>query len=232
VTYDWPAGLVLIAAIYLMARLGRSLAFRVPALQRTREFNREQDAIKMASQKYPPVVKASRKAGLGTSLVFFLILAPFVITLEARPVWRCLVDIVLILAVFDFFYYLVHRFLLHGVPYFKRVHAVHHQAHDPTFIDALYVHPLETFIGQTLFFGSAFGLGVFLGPFHVAAVAVANLLYSHLNMLNHVHVDLPYFPYKYLDYITTKHTIHHIDMSKGNFSTITMLYDYAFGTLD
>ncbi|MBW2361227.1 MAG: sterol desaturase family protein [Deltaproteobacteria bacterium] len=211
-TYDWPAGLVLIAAIYLMARLGRSLAFRVPALQRTREFNREQDAIKMASQKYPPVVKASRKAGLGTSLVFFLILAPFVITLEARPVWRC--------------------FLLHGVPYFKRVHAVHHQAHDPTFIDALYVHPLETFIGQTLFFGSAFGLGVFLGPFHVAAVAVANLLYSHLNMLNHVHVDLPYFPYKYLDYITTKHTIHHIDMSKGNFSTITMLYDYAFGTLD
>ncbi len=39
-------------------------------------------------------------------------------------------------------------------------------------------------------------------------------------------------PHKALDYITTKHAIHHIDMSQGNYATITMLYDCAFGTLD
>ncbi|MBW2270627.1 MAG: sterol desaturase family protein [Deltaproteobacteria bacterium] len=231
-TYDWLAGLVLLAALYLMVRLGYFLVFKVPVLQRTREFNREQDAIKMATQKYPPMVKASLKVGLWTNVAFFLVLAPLVVTLEARPVWRCLVDVVLILAVFDFFYYLAHRFLLHGVPYFKRVHAVHHQVHDPTYIDGLYVHPLETFIGQSLFIGSAFGLGALFGPFHVGSVAAAYMFYVQLNSLNHVHVDLPYFPYKYLDYFTTKHAIHHIDMSKGNFSTITMLYDYALGTLD
>ena len=45
-------------------------------------------------------------------------------------------------------------------------------------------------------------------------------------------MDLPYSPLKALDYITTKHAIHDIDRSKGNYATIRMMYDYAFGTLD
>jgi sterol desaturase/sphingolipid hydroxylase (fatty acid hydroxylase superfamily) len=76
------------------------------------------------------------------------------------------------------------------------------------------------------------GLGVLVGPFHAGSVAAAYLIYVNVNLVNHTYVDLPYFPFKALDYITTKHAIHHIDMSKGNYSTITMMYDYAFGTLD
>jgi sterol desaturase/sphingolipid hydroxylase (fatty acid hydroxylase superfamily) len=231
-TYDWFAGLVLLAAVFLTTRLGYFLAFKVPALQRMRVINREQDALKMAKGHYPPVVKSSIRVGLVTNLVFFLALAPFVITLEARPAWRYLIDVVLILLVFDFFYYLAHRFLLHGVGYFVRVHAVHHQAHEPTHIDAYLVHPLETFIGQALFIASATGLGALAGPFHVGSVALAYLLYVNINLVNHTAVDLPYFPFKTLNYITAKHAIHHIDMSKGNYATITMMYDYAFGTLD
>ena len=61
--------------------------------------------------------------------------------------------------VYDFFYYLTHRFLFHAATdsrfavlrYFRRVHAVHHQARDPSHIDAFYVHPVETTIGQVLF---------------------------------------------------------------------------------
>ncbi len=231
-TYDWLAGLVLLALIVLMTRLGYFLAFKVPALERMRALNREQDALKMAKEQYRSVVRATSRVGLVTNVVFFLVLVPFVITLEARPVWRYLTDVVLILLVFDFFYYLAHRFLLHGVGYFKRVHAVHHQVHEPTYIDALYVHPLETFIGQSLFMGSAIALGALVGPFHAGSVVAAYLIYVQLNVINHTHVDLPYFPFKTLDYITTKHAIHHIDMSKGNYATITMMYDYAFGTLD
>jgi sterol desaturase/sphingolipid hydroxylase (fatty acid hydroxylase superfamily) len=231
-TYDWLAGLGLLAAVILTTRLGSFLAFKVPALQRMRAINREQDALKMADRRYRPMVKASIRVGLATNVVFFLILAPFVVTLEAVPVWRYLTDLVLILVVFDFFYYLTHRFLLHGVPYFMRVHAVHHQAHEPTRIDAFYVHPLETFMGQGLFIASAVGLGALLGPFHAGSVAAAYLIYVNLNLINHTYVDLPYFPFKALDYITTKHAIHHIDMSKGNYATLTMMYDYAFGTLD
>jgi sterol desaturase/sphingolipid hydroxylase (fatty acid hydroxylase superfamily) len=231
-TFDWLAGLVLLAAVILMARIGHFLAFKVPALERMRVINREQDALKMATTRYPPMVKASIRVGLATNLVFFLVLAPFVITLEAKPVWRYLTDVVLILLVFDFSYYLTHRFLLHGVGYLKRVHAVHHQAHDPTKIDAYYVHPLETFMGQALFIASATGLGALVGPLHAGSVAAAYVIYVQLNVINHTHVDLPYFPFKTLDYITTKHAIHHIDMSKGNYATLTMMFDYAFGTLD
>ena len=54
---------------------------------------------------------------------------------------------------FDFLYYLTHRFLFHGKA-LRRVHALHHRALEPTYIDALYVHPLETFIGLVLFLGS------------------------------------------------------------------------------
>jgi sterol desaturase/sphingolipid hydroxylase (fatty acid hydroxylase superfamily) len=186
----------------------------------------------MRDPRYPPFVKASIRVGLATNVIFFLVLAPFVITLEAKPLWRCLADVVLILLVFDFFYYLTHRFLLHGVGYFKRVHAVHHQAHEPTQIDAFLVHPLETFMGQALLIGSATGLGALLGPFHVGSVAAAYLIYVNVNLINHTYVDLPYFPFRALDYATTKHAIHHIDMSKGNYATLTMVYDYAFGTLD
>jgi sterol desaturase/sphingolipid hydroxylase (fatty acid hydroxylase superfamily) len=231
-TYDWLAGLALLAAVVLTTSLGHFLAFKIPALERMRVINREQDALKMANKRYPPMVKASIRVGLATNLVFFLILAPFVITLEAKPVWRYLTDVVLILLVFDFFYYLTHRFLLHGVAYFKLVHAVHHQAHKPTQIDAYYVHPLETLMGQALFIASATGLGALVGPLHAGSVAAAYVIYVQLNLINHTYVDLPYFPFKTLDYITTKHAIHHIDMSKGNYATLTMMYDYAFGTLD
>ncbi len=231
-TYDWLAGLVLLAAVALATRLGQFLAFKVPALERMREINREQDALKMAKPRYRAMVKSSMRVGLATNLAFFLVLAPFVVTLDAKPIWRYLADLVLILLVFDFFYYLAHRFLLHRVGYFVRVHGVHHQAHDPTYVDALFVHPLETFIGQALFIASAVGLGALAGPFNVVSVAVAYLLYVSINQINHTHVDLPYFPFKTLNYMTTKHAIHHIDMSKGNYATLTMMYDYAFGTLD
>ncbi len=231
-TYNWLAGLVLLAVIVVATRLGHFLAFKVPALQRMRVLNKEQDALKMAKEQYRSVVRATSRVGLVTNVIFFLILIPFIITLESKPVWRYLTDIVLMLLVFDFFYYLTHRFLFHGVGYFKRVHAVHHQVHEPTHIDALYVHPLETFIGQALFIGTAIGLGALVGPFHAVSVAAAYVIYVQLNVINHTYVDLPYFPFKPLDYITTKHAIHHINMSKGNYATITMMYDYAFGTLE
>ncbi len=231
-TFDWLAGLVLLGLVVIMMRLGPFLAFKVPVLQRARELNREQDKIKMAEEQYRAVVHASMRVGLVTNMIFFLVAVPFVITLEAMSLWQCLLDIALILLVFDFFYYWAHRSLLHGVPYFVRVHSVHHEARKPTYIDALYVHPVETFIGQALFICSAVGLGALFGPFHVASVAVAYLIYVQINQINHTSLDLPYFPFKYINFATTKHAIHHIDMSKGNYATITMLYDYAFCTLD
>ncbi len=87
-TYDWLAGVVLLATVVLVTRLGYFLVFKVPAFQRMREINREQDALKMAEDHYRPVVKSSIRVGLVTNVIFFFILAPFVISLEGDELAR------------------------------------------------------------------------------------------------------------------------------------------------
>ena len=236
--YDWKAGIALIVMVVALGKLGRWIVFKVPAFQRVREQNRALDKERLGRDKYPPMIKRSIRAGMWTNLAFFFVMAPLVMSFEPRPLWRGLFDIVLILMVYDFFYYLTHRFLFHAahdsrfaiLRFFRRVHAVHHQARDPSHIDAFYVHPVETTIGQLLFHFTVLGLGVALGGFHVVSVAIASVVYIQLNTFNHVKFELP--GYKLLNWISFKHHVHHIDMQKGNYATITLLYDKLFGTLD
>ncbi len=136
------------------------------------------------------------------------------------------------LLVFDFFYYLTHRFLFHG-KLLRKVHSLHHQARTPTHIDALYVHPLETTIGLFLFLGSIPLVAALTGsPLHAGSMALATLVFTEINRINHTFVNLPYFPFKPLDYITSIHAAHHVDMNQGNYATLTMIYDWMFGTLE
>ncbi len=236
--YDWKAGIALIVMVVALGKFGRWLVFKVPAFQGVREQNRALDKERLGRDKYPPMIKRSIRAGMWTNLAFFFVMAPLVVSFEPRPLWRGLFDIVLILMVYDFFYYLTHRFLFHAahdsrfavLRFFRRVHAVHHQARDPSHIDAFYVHPVETTIGQLLFHITVLGLGLALGGFHVVSVAIASLVYIQLNTFNHVKFELP--GYKLLNWISFKHHVHHIDMQKGNYATITLLYDKLFGTLD
>jgi sterol desaturase/sphingolipid hydroxylase (fatty acid hydroxylase superfamily) len=236
--YDWKAGMALIVMVVALGKFGRWLVFKVPAFRGVREQNRALDKERLGRDKYPPMIKRSIRAGMWTNLAFFFVMAPLVVSFEPRPLWRGLFDIVLILMVYDFFYYLTHRFLFHAahdsrfavLRFFRRVHAVHHQARDPSHIDAFYVHPVETTIGQLLFHFTVLGLGLALGGFHVVSVAIASLVYIQLNTFNHVKFELP--GYKLLNWISFKHHVHHIDMQKGNYATITLLYDKLFGTLD
>ena len=236
--YDWKAGIALIVMVVALGKFGRWLVFKVPAFQGVREQNRALDKERLGRDKYPPMIKRSIRAGMWTNLAFFFVMAPLVVSFEPRPLWRGLFDIVLILMVYDFFYYLTHRFLFHAahdsrfavLRFFRRVHAVHHQARDPSHIDAFYVHPVETTIGQLLFHFTVLGLGLAVGGFHVVSVAIASLIYIQLNTFNHVKFELP--GYKVLNWISFKHHVHHIDMQKGNYATITLLYDKLFGTLD
>ncbi len=230
-TYDWAAGLVLLIATIAFTRIGALLAFRHPALQRMRALNAEMDAPKREKKRYRTMVKASTRVGLIMNSAFFLIAAPFVVNLESRPFWQYAIEIISILMVFDFFYYLTHRFLFHGDP-LRKIHAVHHEVRRPSYIDALYVHPTETAIGLLLFMGSALLLPMFFGPFSALSLAIATVIFTQVNTINHTYVDLPYFPFKTLDYITAKHSKHHESMDRGNYATLTMTYDYLFGTLE
>ena len=229
--YDWTAGLAFFVATVFITKIGQFLVFRHPSLQRMRALNAEMDAPKLEKKRYPPVLKASARVGLTMNLVFFLIAAPFVVDLAWRPLWQYAAEIFSILMVFDFFYYLTHRFVFHG-DLLRKVHAVHHEVRRPSHVDALYVHPTETAIGLFLYMGSALLLPLFFGPFSAFSLAIATVVFTQVNIINHTYFDLPYFPFKTLDYMTTKHHKHHENMEMGNYATLTMTYDYLFGTLD
>ena len=231
-TYDWMAALVWLGALIVLTVVGRLLAFQVPALQRMRELNQESDRSKMARKRFREAVQVNNRVGLITNLVFFLTILPFCVSLDPRPVWRHLFDIVAVLMVFDFLYYLTHRFVFHGKA-LRKVHALHHQVRAPTYIDALYVHPLETFIGLALYLGSIPLVAALTGaPLNAFSIAIATLIFTQGNIINHTYVNLPYFPFKTLDYITGVHAAHHVDMNQGNFATLTMIYDRLFGTYE
>ncbi|MEH6589482.1 MAG: sterol desaturase family protein [Halioglobus sp.] len=230
--YNWQAGLTALISVILITKMGKWLIFKVPALSGMREKNRSEDKIKWVKEKYPPIVRATQKVGLYCNVFFYLLVLPFCVSLDPAPVWQVLLDIVILLMFYDFLYYCTHRFWFHGNGPMRQIHAVHHQARKPTYLDAHYVHPTETFIGLALFIGCVALLAALLGPFNIVTIVVTLIVFYQLNQINHTYVELPYFPYKTLSWITRKHHIHHENMHKGNYASITMLYDRLFGTLD
>lgn len=230
--WNLPASLLALALIALITRTGKWLVFKHPALAQMRDLNREKDKEKWAQEKYPPIVRANQRVGLWLNLTFFILVLPLCITVETQSILTILLDCFVILMFYDFFYYLAHRFWFHGNGAMRRIHAVHHQARKPTYLDAHYVHPRETFVGLGMFVLCFPLLASIMGPFHVAAVVITYVIYVQINIINHTFVDLPYFPFKTLNWITAKHHVHHIDMHRGNYATITLFYDKLFGTLD
>lgn len=71
-----------------------------------------------------------------------------------------------------------------------------------------------------------------LAPFHIATIVISNFIYTQLNQINHCRIDLNFFPFRTLNWIAIKHDAHHLDMHKGNYATITLLYDKLFGTVE
>ena len=237
-TYDWIATLLFFATFVLGMMAIRKLVFRDPAFADMRAQNREADGRKLERAAYKASCKKSMQVGMYTNYAFYIVALPWFISLTAKPVWLFLVEIVAILAVFDFMYYWTHRSLFHGDwkgnP-LRKVHALHHQARKPTHIDAQFVHPLETFIGLMLFLLSIPILALIEGqPVNALSAVIATLIFTQLNTLNHVWTKLPTDSrlYRTVDYITGVHHAHHIDMSHGNYATLTMIYDKLFGTFE
>jgi sterol desaturase/sphingolipid hydroxylase (fatty acid hydroxylase superfamily) len=143
-----------------------------------------------------------------------------------RP-WRMALDVALIMLLYDFLYYLMHRFPFHEWKVLKRVHAVHHTRQSPVALDALYIHPVETFCGVALLMFCTW----VVGPVHVHAFVAAFLLYSLLNIVIHTGLDVPVIGLRFAGYMARKHDRHHKSMRAGNYASITPIPDWLFGTL-
>jgi len=230
--FNWQGALISLAGIVAISKVGKWLVFKNSALEEMRQINRAKDKEKWAIEKYPPIVRANQKVGSYCNFIFFFLILPFCVTLTPHSVGKVLLDIFVILMFYDFFYYMAHRFWFHGNGSMRKVHAIHHQARKPTYLDAHYVHPKETLVGLSLYMGSVVVLAALMGPFHASTIIVTFVIFFQLNQINHTFVDLPYFPFKTLSWITAKHAVHHENMHKGNYATITLFYDKIFGTLD
>lgn len=236
ITYDWIAGLVTVIGTVVVIAIGQLLAFKIPAIAKTRDLNNAQNKEKWRgkAQKYHGRVKTSQKLGLGINILFYILFMPFLVTLQTQSVAKIALDVFMIMMIYDFFYYLMHRFLFHGQSYLRQVHAVHHQARSRiSSIDSHLLHPVELIMGIALFYIVTSAIALISGQaFHVSTIIIATVIYTQLNQINHCRIDLQGYPWKTLNWIAIMHDAHHLDMHKGNFATITLLYDWMFGTLE
>lgn len=143
-------------------------------------------------------------------------------------IWRMAFEVVAILGLYDFFYYLMHRFLFHEWSVLRGVHAVHHVTKQPTALDALYIHPLETAMGLGLLLACTW----LVGPVSPYAFIVTFVVYSVLNIVIHDGLDVRVFGLRALSYLARKHDKHHGGMQRGNYASITPLWDIVFRTAE
>jgi sterol desaturase/sphingolipid hydroxylase (fatty acid hydroxylase superfamily) len=234
--YQWRLSLIALAGILLTSFVTGRLALLVPTFKAADRLNKDAYQKKMEKPVYAANQKWNRKWGLIDQIWIFGLVMPFCLTADPQPWWKMLLDIVVILMVYDFFYYLTHRFLFHDNGFLGGplvwVHAVHHQQHNPCRMDSSYIHPIEVFLGLGLYVGTIFGLSRIMGEFHVATIIVTWLAFSQINLHNHDLWSWDRPPFRYLSYMSKMHHNHHAKFTGGNYATISLLYDWMFGTLD
>lgn len=234
--YRWDLSLYAALGIMAVTVIGKFLLMRVPPIRAAQARNAEAYAVKMQKPAYAENQAWNRKWGLFFWAAIFVGILPFCLTLAPQPWWQVLLDSFVILMVYDFFYYLAHRFLFHDEGFFGGpllwVHAYHHRQKNPCRGDSSYIHPLEVAIGLGLYVGTILLLSRFMGNFHVVTIVITWVAFSQINQHNHDLWEADRFPFRYLKTMSVMHHNHHHSFTGGNFATISLLYDWLFGTLD
>ena len=75
-------------------------------------------------------------------------------------------------------------------------------------------------------------LSLVFGRFHVGMIVVTWVAFQQINLHNHDLWDRDRFAGGYIATMAEMHHHHHARFTGGNFATITLLYDWMFGTLD
>ena len=234
--YQWLLSLYAFIAVLAIPALAKYLILLVPTFRKTQQLNRAAAEKQVAKSFYNPIQRRSKIWGLSTQLAIFVFILPFCITADPQPWWQIPLDVFVILMFYDFFYYMVHRFLFHdggfGPGPLIWVHAVHHQQKNPCRMDSNYLHPIETCMGLGLYGASIAVLAWLMGDFHIVTIVITWIAFSEINLHNHDLMDTNRFPFKYLKYMSFMHHVHHSRFVAGNYATISLFYDWLFGTYD
>lgn len=145
-------------------------------------------------------------------------------------VLRVLLEAIALLLLYDFFYYFLHRYAFHEWKLLRKVHSVHHLVRNPSAIDSLYLHPVETTLGLALLWVCAAVMLPFTGPVSYAGFALAFVVYSVLNVVVHCGLSFRVFPLSLISHMAMRHNKHHVNMKGKNYASITSFWDRLLGT--
>ena len=230
--YHWGLSLIMALCVMVIPKISSMALTRFSGFKEIHDLNHE---VVERNSNRPIWVKnqaMNRKWGAFFVAVIYICIIPFVITDAPQAWWTYFTDIFIILMVYDFFYYLTHRFLFHDGGPLVWMHAIHHQQKNPCRQDSSYIHPLEVAMGLGLYVGTVIGLSFIMGDFHIVTLVLTWIAFSEINLHNHDRQETDRFPFKYLKYASHMHHVHHSRFISGNFATISLLYDWMFGTLD
>jgi len=142
--------------------------------------------------------------------------------------WRIPLEIAMVVVIYDFIYYGVHRYPFHEWKILRAVHEVHHQTRHPRGVDSLLLHPLETCLGLGAFLVSF----AVVGGVSVPSFAVLFIGYTVLNVVNHAGINFQNFPLRSMGWLAVKHDKHHRRDLAGNYAFLTTIPDTLFGTAE
>jgi sterol desaturase/sphingolipid hydroxylase (fatty acid hydroxylase superfamily) len=148
--------------------------------------------------------------------------------LDGGPRTKWLVAFLAGVAAWTLLEYLLHRFVLHRIPTFAQMHAVHHAA-PRTFVGTpTWISLLTLWIAIFLPAWRALSLNIASGL--IAGVMLGFLWYG---ILHHViHHRRPRFLAVRLTACIHRHLRHHYAEAPGNFGVTTQLWDRLFGTAE
>ena len=92
-SYNWLATVAFVITLVVVSKAVGFLIFKIPALQNTRQMNRDVDRGKLSRKRFREAVKKNNKVGLITNVIFYVTILPFCLSFETAPFWRYLVEI-------------------------------------------------------------------------------------------------------------------------------------------
>lgn len=140
------------------------------------------------------------------------------------------VSLVVMIFLHDAYFYWMHR-LLHQPKWFKKMHYLHHQSHNPTPWASFSFHPLEALLEFAIL-----PIVVFVMPLHPLVLLTWSIWMITWNVLGHLGYEI--FPkhfskskwFKWIN-TSTHHNLHH-SHSKGNFGLYFNFWDRWMNTND
>ena len=138
----------------------------------------------------------------------------------------CLFEILFVLIIDDFFFYLLHRGMHESKYIYKKIHKIHHRANVPIPFEYIYVHPLEWMSGM---------IGPFIGMYFVGGIAFQSYcIYLIVRNIHEIHIHsgiktsiifnvIPFYGNN------EHHDTHHADRD-GNYASTFTIWDFLFNT--